>query len=49
MTKLKLVKILGFVGSLAFATASALNGDFVTAAGIFSASLGSASALQGVR
>lgn len=49
MTKLKLVKILGFMSSLAFAAVSALNGDFVTAAGIFSASLGSASAFQGKR
>lgn len=49
MTKIKLIKIPGLAGSLAFAAMSALNGDFATAAGIVSASLGSASALQGER
>lgn len=41
MSKINIIKILGLVGAVLTAAATALNGDFVTAAGIISASLAS--------
>lgn len=41
MNKINIIKILGLIGAAFAAAATALNGDFVTAAGIISASLAS--------
>lgn len=41
MSKQKLIKIVSFIGAIAAAGVAALNGDFVTAAGIVAASLSS--------